>query len=211
MGEVATTSDCATDISSTSQHSSIEDSELSTSQRSSMDDDSELSTSQHSSVDDDELNTSACSDVDSVVSYHHCTASNNDNSNMYSSIDDKIALDSSDEMPSDSNDEISLDCNDNELSNSITENSTAPVSFDHQFSIALLSLMDKHSLSYSCVTNLLKLTEISETESCVVFIQQILDTCCNLSNNDWNILSYLIVKNVLQHILHIHIMKCIFK
>ena len=88
------------------------------------------STSQQSSNNDSELNTLVCSNIDSVMLHQHCTASNSDNSRIYSSCDDEMSLDSSDKIPSDSNVEVSLDCNDEEFLKSTPENSTAPIFFD---------------------------------------------------------------------------------
>ena len=55
------------------------------------------------------------------------------------------------------------DCNEDELScqANVNVDPNTLVSFDHQFSVALLSIMDKHSLSYSCVTDLLKLFTVT--------------------------------------------------
>jgi len=69
------------------------------------------------------------------------------------------------ESLSDSNESSSVDaeslpdCDEDEQSyqSNVNVDPSTSSSFDHQFSVALLSVVDKHSLSYSCVTDLLKL------------------------------------------------------
>ena len=99
--------------------------------------------------------------MDSDIS-HYCdldsTASNYDDSSIYncsSSFDDSSSFE--DEISSGNDDELSNNC---DAVNSSVDYS-ASVSFDHQFSVALLSIMDKHSLSYSCVADLLKLFTVT--------------------------------------------------
>lgn len=94
---------------------------------------------------------SDCSNLDSDIcdlDSNALNCSNSSVSNNSSSVDDVEAV---------------SDCNDNELSCSANTNidPSTSVSFDHQFSVALLSVMDKHSLSYSCVADLLKLFTIT--------------------------------------------------
>ena len=94
---------------------------------------------------------SSVSDYSSSVDFESlsdCNESSSVNAESLSDCNESSSVDS--ESLSDY-DEDELSCH-----NSKFDPSTA-VSFDHQFSIALLSVMDKHSLSYSCVSDLLKL------------------------------------------------------
>lgn len=61
---------------------------------------------------------------------------------------------------------LSIQCSSDEESpythqNSFTSDKGITPDFDHAFSIGLLSIMDKHSLSYACVTDILKLFSVS--------------------------------------------------
>ena len=84
-------------------------------------------------------------------------------SNISESNYDEIPIDSSEDEDSsiqESSEEERLDTDQQTDILAISSKHTTS-NFDHALSIGLLSIMDKHSLSYACVTDMLKLFKVS--------------------------------------------------
>ena len=140
-------------------------------------------TSDHNTDDSDSSTSTSdlSNDDDSVSGCSKDTLSNSDLDSIALNCDDSSVCNYSssadDEIPSDSNDdELSCDANN-------YVDSSASLSFDHQFSVALLSIMDKHSLSYSCVANLLKLFKVTVPNFSLCSVHTLLNKFTNFKES----------------------------
>lgn len=87
-----------------------------------------------------------------------------------------------DDMSTDSSDYDSNDSDTSDADSSDLADSSVP-SFNHQFSIALLSIMDKHSLSYSSVNDLIKLFSFSQPNFLSSSLHLLLKKFANFEDN----------------------------